>query len=39
VLWAVIAKRNDIEGDPMPLPGLIVHEFPPELRRLIRGAS
>ena len=37
LLWAVIARRNLLDDEPQPVPGLIAHKFPPELRRLGRG--
>jgi hypothetical protein len=30
VLWAVIAERNAMEGEPHPVPGLIWHRFAEE---------
>jgi hypothetical protein len=29
VVWAVIAERNAMEGEPHPVPGLIAHLAPP----------
>ncbi len=38
VLWAVMAEYNAMEGEPHPVPGLIAHRYPPEMRRLGRGS-
>ena len=39
VLWATMAEYNAMEGEPHPVPGLIAHLYPPEVRRLARSSA
>ena len=39
VLWAVLCEYNAMEGEPHPVPGLIAHLHPPEVRRLGSGSA